>query len=571
MGQIEILSRPRYIVKFTLFHDRGSPMAFQLRRAAVTAFLVSIFGSATLLACTNILVTKGASKDGSTMITYAADSHTRYGQLYFLPAGDHPEGTFIDIRDYGSGAFLGKVKGVTHTYSVVGFTNEHQLSMGETTFGGRPELVDTAGVIDYGSLMFLALQRSRTAREAIKTIGSLVAEYGYRSSGESFSIGDPNEVWILELIGKGSGNRGAVWVAMRIPDGAISGHANHPRITTFPMNDTMNCYYSRDVITFARAKGYFSGKDTEFSFSDTYAPLDFSGARFCEARIWSVFNRVNGSMGEYQDYAKGKNLSKRMPLWIRPDTKLSVHDVMELMRDYYGGTDLDMTKDVGAGPYGCPYRWRPMTWKLDSVEYLNERAISTQQTAFSYVAQARSWLPDHIGGVLWFGVDDTYHTVYTPMYCSITATPPAFSVGNGSMMEWSDDAAFWIFNQVSNFAYTRFNAISPDIRAKQAELESKYLALVPAIDHAALEMTKSGQDRAIQFLTEFCTSLGQSTFAEWKALYHTLFVKYMDGNIKTAVPRQLNPLVKQPGYSEEWKRMVARETGDKLMVPPPHK
>jgi dipeptidase len=244
---------------------------------------------------------------------------------------------------------------------------------------------------------------------------------------------------------------------------------------------------------------------------------------------------------------------------------------MELMRDYYGGTDLDMTKDVGAGPYGCPYRWRPMTWKLDSVEYLNERAISTQQTAFSYVAQARSWLPDHIGGVLWFGVDDTYHTVYTPMYCSITATPPAFSVGNGSMMEWSDDAAFWIFNQVSNFAYTRFNAISPDIRAKQAELESKYLALVPAIDHAALEMTKSGQDRAIQFLTEFCTSLGQSTFAEWKALYHTLFVKYMDGNIKTAVPRQLNPLVKQPGYSEEWKRMVARETGDKLMVPPPHK
>ncbi len=543
-------------------------MTFRTLRTALTGVLICALGPAQLLACTNILVSKGASKDGSTMITYAADSHTRYGRLYFRPAADYPEGTFVDIHDYGSGAYLGKVKQAAHTYSVVGFTNEHQVSMGETTFGGRPELVDTAGVIDYGSLMFLALQRSRSAREVIKTIGTLVAEYGYRSSGESFSISDPNEVWIMELIGKGPGNKGAVWVAMRIPDGAIAGHANHPRIMTFPLKDTMNCYYAPDVITFARARGYFSGKDTEFSFSDTYAPLDFSAARFCEARVWSVFNRVNGSMGKYLDYAKGTNLRNRMPLWIRPDRKLSVHDVMELMRDYFGGTDLDMSKDVGAGPYGCPYRWRPMTWKADSVEYLNERAISTQQTAFSYVAQARSWLPDHIGGVLWFGVDDTYHTVYTPMYCSITATPPAYSEGNGSMMEWSDDAAFWIFNQVSNFSYTRFNAISPDVRTKQAELENKYLALIPAIDNTALELTTSGKEKAVQFLTEFCTSMGQSTFTEWKALYRYLFLKYMDGNIKTRVPGQLNPAVKQPGYSEEWKRMVARESGDKLKVPP---
>ncbi|MCC6395659.1 MAG: C69 family dipeptidase [Bacteroidetes bacterium] len=524
-----------------------------------------------LSACTNILVTKGASADGSTMITYAADSHTRYGQLYFLPAADYPAGATVDILDYGNGAYLGKVRQVAHTYSVVGFMNEHQVSMGETTFGGRPELADTAGIIDYGNLMFLALQRSRTAREAIKTMGMLVEEYGYHSSGESFSIADPHEVWIMEMIGKGSGNKGAVWVAMRIPDGYIAGHANHPRITTFPLHDTVNCYYAPDVITFARSRGYFSGEDAQFSFSDTYAPLDFGAARFCEARIWSVFNRVNGSMGRYLDYARGANLENRMPLWIKPDRKLTVHETMELMRDYFQGTELDMSKDVGAGPYGCPYRWRPMTWNVDSVEYLNERAISTQQTGFSFVAQGRSWLPDHIGGIFWFGVDDTYHTVYTPMYCSIRSTPPAFAVGNGSMMEFSDDAAFWIFNQVSNFAYTRFNAISPEIRAKQAELEARYIALVPGIDKAALDLTAKDKEAAVTFLTEFSTSLGQSTFREWKSLYRALFVKYMDGNIKTKVPNKLNPLVQQPGYGEEWQRRVARETGDRLKVLTPAK
>jgi dipeptidase len=535
------------------------------------AFLLSAAAPAVLVACTNILVSKGASRDGSTMITYAADSHTRYGELFFLPASNNPAGSMADIRDYGSGAFLGRIRQVPHTYSVVGFMNEHQLSMGETTFGGRPELVDTAGIIDWGSLMFLALQRSRNAREAIRTIASLVDEYGYRSSGESFSIADPNEVWIMELIGKGSGNKGAVWVAMRIPDGCISGHANHPRITTFPKNDTTNCYYAPDVITVARTRGYYSGTDAQFSFSDAYAPLDFGAARACEARIWAVFNRVNGTMGRYRDYAKGENLRNRMPLWIKPDKKLSVHDVMELMRDYYQGTELDMSNDVGAGPYGCPYRWRPMTWKVDSVEYVNERAISTQQTAFSFVAQGRSWLPDHIGGIFWFGVDDTYHTVYTPMYCSITATPHAFAVGNGAMMEFSDDAAFWIFNQVSNFSYTRFNVISPEIRAKQGELESKYISLVPGIDNAALELTKNGKETAVSLLTDFCASLGQETFSEWKTLYRALFVKYMDGNIKTKVPNRKNPVVQQPGYGEAWQRMVARETGEKLKVLKPAK
>ncbi len=536
-------------------------------RHALSVLVLTITVSSLSSACTNILVTRGAAKDGSTLITYAADSHTRYGQLYFLPAADHPEGTMVDVHDYGSGAWLGKVRQARHTYSVVGFTNEHQVSMGETTFGGRPELVDTAGIIDYGTLMFMAMQRSRTAREAIHTIGALVAEYGYRSSGESFSIADPHEVWIMELIGKGPGNTGAVWVAMRVPDGYISGHANHPRIMTFPLKDTLNCYYAPDVITFARSKGYFNGKDAAFSFSDTYAPLDFSAARFCEARIWSVFNRVNASMGAYAAYAKGEDLSKRMPLWIKPDRKLDVHDLMELMRDYYGGTDLDMTQDVGAGPFGCPYRWRPMTWSVDSAEYLNERAISTQQTGFSFVAQARAWLPDHIGGILWFGVDDTYHTVYTPMYCSITSTPPAFREGNGSMMEWSDDAAFWIFNQVSNFSYTRFNVISPEIRARQAALEAGYLAQVPGVDRAALELSKTSKEAAIAYLTDYSTTAGQATFGAWKKLYRDLFVKFMDGNIKTKVPGRQNPAVAQPGYSDAWKRMVAREAGDRLKVP----
>jgi dipeptidase len=414
--------------------------------------------------------------------------------------------------------------------------------------------------------MYLALQRARTAREAIKIMGSIVAEYGYRSVGESFSVSDPNEVWILEMIGKGPGNTGAVWVAMRIPDGYISGHANHARITTFPLKDTVNCYYAPDVISFARSKGYFNGADKEFSFSDTYAPLDFGAARFCEARVWAVFNRVNKTMGRYLDYAKGFNFNNRMPLWIKPDEKLSVHEVMELMRDYFQGTDLDMSKDIGAGPYGCPYRWRPLTWKVDSVEYLNERAIATQQTGFSFVAQARSWLPNHIGGILWFGVDDIYHTVYTPMYCSMTSVPHAFEVGNGAMMEFSDESAFWIFNQVSNFSYTRFNVISPEIRARQAELENKYLASAGAIDKTAQELTKIDKGTAVQFLTEYSISQGQNTFHEWKKLYRYLFTKYMDGNIKTKVAGQFIPDVKQPGYGDDWNRRIAKDTGDKLKV-----
>ena len=519
-----------------------------------------------LHACTNILVTKGASKDGSTMITYAADSHTLYGELYFRPATDYPDGAMVDIIDWDNGVFLGRIRQVRHTFSVVGNMNEHQVSIGETTFGGRPELVDTTGIIDYGSLMYLALQRARTAREAIHVMTGLVAEYGYNSGGESFSLSDPNEVWILEMVGKGPGSKGAVWVAYRIPDGCISGHANHARIRTFPLGDTLNCLYAPDVISFAREKGLFRGSDDEFSFSDVYAPVDFGGARFCEARVWAVFNRVAAGMDRYLTYVRGADLTNRMPLWIKPDRKVSLHDVMELMRDYFQGTEFDMTRDIGAGPFGCPYRWRPLTWKVDSLEYLNERAIATQQTGFSFVAQARSWLPDHIGGLFWFGVDDIYHTVYTPMYCSITQVPPAFAEGNGNMMEFSDDAAFWVFNQVSNLSYTRFDTISVDIRKKQAELEGKYIALTPGIDKAALELTKQGVGDAIRFLTEYSVNQGQATFRAWKELYRSLFVTYMDGNIKTKVAGQMNPNVMQPGYGAAWYRKVSEATGEKLKV-----
>jgi len=411
-------------------------------------------------ACTNFLVTKGASKDGSTMITYSADSHVLYGELYFWPAMKYKPGTMVDVYEWDTGKFLGSIEQAPVTYSVVGNINQFQLAIGETTYGGRGELHNPDGIIDYGSLIYLTLQRAKNAREAIHTIITLTEKYGYCSSGESFSIADPNEVWIMEIIGKGPGRKGMAFVARRIPDGYISGHANQARIQTFPLSATPANAVS------------FTGEDKDFSFSDTYAPVDFGGARFCEARVWAGFNRVSSGMDKYAEYAKGHDLKNRMPLWVKPDKKLSVQDVMGMMRDYYQGTELDMTKDIGAGPYKSIVRWRPMTWKVDGVDYFHERAISTQQTGFSFVAQSRSWLPDPIGGILWFGVDDTYSTVYVPMYCSMTETPHAFAVGNGNMMTFSPDAAFWVFNQVSNLAYTRYSDMIPEIQKVQSALRN---------------------------------------------------------------------------------------------------
>ena len=575
-------------------------------RIKITVLIIALaLISNVSMACTNYLITKGASTDGSTMISYAADSHVLYGELYHWSAGTYPIGTMMDVYEWDTGKFLGQIEQALRTYNVVGNMNENQVAIGETTYGGRSELSSQPGaIIDYGSLIYITLQRATSARDAIKIMTSLVADYGYYSSGESFSISDKDEVWILEMIGKGKGEKGAVWVARLIPDGYVSGHANQARITTFPLADgktsiTFNdidkisdkkitTVYATDVISFARDKGFYQGSDAEFSFSDVYAPVDFGGARFCEIRVWTMFNAVNNDMAQYWDYVKGhinykeahvketpitpaNYATNRMPLWIKPDNKVSVHDMMMFMRDHLEGTELDMSKDVGAGPFNNPYRWRPLTWEVDGVSYCNERATATQQTGFSFIAQSRSWLPNEIGGIIWWGVDDASGTVYMPMYSSITEVPYNFAVGNGSMMEWSDDAGFWIFNQVQNFAYTRYNVIHPEIAKLQKEMETGFIAVTPAVDAAANELLTTDKIAAIKYLTNYSCSVGANVFTTWKKFYQYLFVKYMDGNIKTAqdVPEGYKyhaPKVSQPGYGEDTYKLIIEKTGDQFKV-----
>jgi dipeptidase len=520
-------------------------------------FLLIFFLNLAADACTNFLISKGATKDGSTMITYAADSHELYGELYFTPAADHLPGAMLDIYEWDTGKYLGQIKQVPHTYTVVGNMNEHQVSIGETTWGGREELKDPKAIMDYGSLMYIALQRAKTAREAIKVITELVAEYGYYSAGESFSIADPNEVWIMEIIGKGSDNKGAIWVARKVPDGYICAHANQARIRQFPLRDKENCLYAKDVISFAREKGYFNGRDEDFSFADAYAPLDYGALRFCEARVWSMFRRSAPSLNLSMNYAKGVKGAEPLPLWIKPDKKLSVHDVMELMRDHFEGSDFDMTKDIGAGPFNLPYRWRPLTWEVDSVRYCNERATSTQQTGFSFVAQARSWLPDPIGGVFWFGVDDTYSTVYVPIYCGVKQVPHSFAVGTGSFHDFTWESAFWVFNFVSNYAYLRYSDMITDIQKVQRELEGKFLADQSQIEEAAMKLYEQSPQIAREYLTDYSMKLGDSTIKRWKKLGEFLIYKYLDGNVKDELGK-----VTHPGYPESWYRRIVNETGD---------
>ncbi|MEG0795700.1 MAG: C69 family dipeptidase [Odoribacter sp.] len=542
-------------------------------------------------ACTNFLLTKSTTQDGSTMITYSADSHVLYGEMYHWPAGIWPAGTMMDIYEWDSGKFMGKIAQAAQTYNVVGNMNEFQLAIGETTYGGRKELESQAGAImDYGSLIYTTLQRAKNAREAITVMTGLVEEYGYASSGESFSISDPNEVWVLEMIGKGEGEKGAVWVARMVPDGYVCAHANQARITTFPLegktsitsdqmkkiyNKEVTTVYSKDVIAFARQKGFYpqDAKNADFSFSDTYAPVDFSGARACEIRVWAFFNAVNPDMGSYFEYVKG-NIQRdkkgyathRMPLWVKPSRKLDVLEVMDFMRDHLEGTELDMTKDPGAGPYACPYRWRPMTFQVDGQEYTHERATATQQTGFSFITQSRSWLANEIGGILWFGVDDAASTVYFPMYSCSTRTPESYAVGNGNMMEFTNKAAFWVFNQVTNFAYTRYNAIHPEIRAKQKALEIQYKNFVQAADAGANALLSQNKATAIEFLTSFSCNTGDQLTDTWRDFYGYLFARYMDGNIKTALPGEKNPNVKQPALPEWYLRNIIEKAGDKLKV-----
>ncbi|MCF6341451.1 MAG: C69 family dipeptidase [Bacteroidales bacterium] len=556
-------------------------------------------------ACTNYLITKGASVDGSTMISYAADSHVLYGELYHWPAGTWPEGTMMDVYEWDTGKFLGQIEQAPVTYNVVGNMNEHQVAIGETTYGGLDTLAKQSGaIVDYGSLIYITLQRAKSAREAIKFMHELVSRYGYYSSGESFSISDKNEVWIMDLIGKGELGKGAVWVARLIPDGYVSGHANQARITTFPLekeknsisskdidkifDDGIDCVYAEDVISFAKEHGLYKGKDKEFSFSDVYAPVGFGGARFCEIRVWTMFNKVAPGMDEYWDYVKGdiehpkphkegepitpeNYANNRMPLWVKAENKVSVQDMFAFMRDHLEGTELDMSKDVGAGPFAVPYRWRPLTWKVDGVAYCNERATATQQTGFSFIAQSRSWLPDAIGGIIWWGVDDASGTVYMPMYASITTIPHNFAVGNGGMMEWSETSGFWIFNQVQNLAYTRYNYIHPDVQAVQQKLEQEFVDFTPAIDAGAQSLYEQDPSQAVAYLTNYSNSAAEKTFNTWKNLYAQLFMKYMDGNIKTKkeIPegyKYTNPEVNQPGYSPEKYQMIIDETGNQFKV-----
>lgn len=553
-----------------------------------------VFATSAVMACTNFLVTKGASTDGSTFISYAADSHTLYGELYYRKAATYPAGTMFTVYDWDSGKKLGEIPQVAKTYSVVGNMNECQLAIGETTYGGLEDLYKPNGIIDYGSLIYLTLQRASNAREAIKTMAELLATYGYASEGESFSIADPNEVWVMDLIGKGEKinnkkwTKGAVWVARRVPDGYICAHANQARITTFPMEKQsknsissknlkrifekdIDVVYAYDVVEFARMKGLYSGKDEDFSFCETYNPLTFGGARGCEARVYAFFHRAADNMQQYEDYAMGHNLKNRMPLWVKPSKKISVLDMMSFMRDHYEGTAMDMTKDLGAGPYKCPYRWRPMGWEIDGKTYVHERATSTQQTGFSFIAQCRSWLPNKVGGILWFGVDDTYSTVYCPMYCGITQIPLYFQEGNGNMVTYSPTSAFWLFNQVANFVYSRYDAMIVDLQKVQSTLETGYVKSVA--DNDAKVKNLSG-DQLTAALNKYSNEQADNMFTAWTNLSHYLLVKYMDGNIKKEKDGRFmesedrpgqNVFPDQPRYPDWWYRKIVEDHGDVLI------
>lgn len=525
-----------------------------------------------IFACTNFLVGKYASVDGSTMITYSADSYALFGELYHWPAKKYSQGEMLKVYEWDSGKYLGEIAQASQTYNVVGNMNEYQVTIGETTFGGREELADPDGIIDYGSLIYIALQRSKTAREAIKIMTDLVAEYGYYSGGESFSIGDPNEIWVLEMIGKGKGNKGAVWVAVRIPDDCISAHANQSRIHQFPLKDPKNCLYSKDVISFAREKGYYTGKDEDFSFSKVYNPLDFGGQRFCEARVWSFFNKCNKDMAKFVTYAQGKT-QEPMPLYIKPDKKLSLADIQGMMRDHYEGTELDWTNDIGAGPFKSPYRWAPLTWKVDSVEYCNERPIATQQTGFVFTSQMRSWLPNSIGGLLWFGTDDAAQTVFTPMYCSVTEVPECYREGNGDLYTFSWTSSFWIQNWVSNMVYNKYDYMHPDLKKVQDELEGKFLAEQNSTEKEALELYKKSPEQAVQFLTKYSEKQAQYAFEKWKKLGEFLVIKYMDGVVRKEKDGEFirnehgKPSSPQRvGYPKDFYERVVKETGDKYKV-----
>ena len=537
---------------------------FNITLAAAAMIMANALPSS---ACTNFIVTRGASTDSSVLVSYAADSHQLYGCLYHYMPSRRAART-MPVYEWDTGRYIGDIAQAAQTYSTVGNMNEHSLIITETTFGGRHELENPDGGIDYGSLIYITLQRARTAREAIRIIVDLADTYGYCSSGESFTIADPDEAWIMELIGRGKQGKGIVWVARRIPDGYVSAHANQARITTFPKDDPENCLYSDDVVELARSMGWYEGTDEDFSFADAYAPLDFSAMRGCEARVWSFFRTVADDMDKYVDYAMGHNPDNRMPLWVKPRTKVSPKMVFDAMRDHYEGTPMDMTTDLGAGGHGLPYRWRPMNFEVDGVEYCNERATATQQTGFWLVGQARKGKT----GILWFGVDDAATSCLTPIYCNSTEVAECIAEDNGSMLDYSPTSSFWIFNRVANFAYLRYDLIAADVRKSIDQWENDKLSQVARIDAAAAAMSPA---KARKYLTEYSVNTAQQLFDRWVELDRYLLVKYIDGNVKgenadgfidNGNGRDIPGKIEWPGYNEKWKRAVAADNGEVLRV-----
>ena len=520
-------------------------------------------------ACTSLIAAKGATADGSVMVTYAADSHNLYGELYNQPAADHPAGTMRKIVEWDPGKPLGEIPEVPHTYATIGNMNEHGLAIAESTWGGREELAGT-GIIDYGSLIYVTLQRAKTAREAIKVMTNLVKDYGYASSGESFSIADPDEAWVMELIGKGKADKGAVWVARRVPDGHISGHANHPRIHKFPLKDkTGETIYSPDVIKFARSQGYFNGKDEDFDFSKAYGVTDFGALRGCDARVWAYFNKFSKGMDAYLPWIERAE-GEPMPLWVKPDSLLTASDMKWMMRDHFEGTPYDMTNDIGAGPYKVPYRWRPMTFTVDSVEYTHERAIATQQTGFSFVAQLRGDLPAYLRGLLWFGTDDANTSVYLPVFCSVKKAPAQLAHGDINTLDWNSN--FWVNNYVANQAYNRYSLMIPDIRRVQSKLERDIEEDV----RVAIEQIPAFSDEEIcHNLTQDLADIwAERATTEYKKLGDYLFVKFLDGNMKKTdadhnfvKSEHGMPVYPEfPGYDDRYFRTIVDDAGPRLRV-----
>ena len=537
-----------------------------------TLFLFSWLVAFAGMACTNLIVGKKASADGSVMITYSSDDYGSYGYLHFYPAGQHKPGEMRALYDYETNNYLGQIPEAPYTYGVIGQINDHQLSIMETTFGGREELVDSTGLFDYGSLMYVTLQRAKTAREAIDVWVKLCETYGYRSEGESITLADPNEVWVLEFVGKGPGRKGIVWVARRLPDDCITGHANQARITTFPLKDKDNCLYAKDVIKFAREKGYFSGKDAEFSFRDAYAPNDFSGRRICDARVWSFFNRHAGGMERYLPYILGKeDGTEELPWCIRPEKPITLNDLKQAMRDHFEGTPLDMTSDLGAGPYEAPYRPTPLFFEVDGKKYFNERPISTQQTAVTYLAQLRSWLPDYIGGLLWVGFDDANMVPFTPVYGCSTLCPEPYAEQTAGPFDFSVKSAYWLQNALSNFVYPRYCQLFPEVMQARDTLDRELEALQAQVEKEAAALS---QAEAVRYLTGYTARTSGLMMDRWRTLFERLIVKYndmaekpeADGRYKRTAGGEHVPVIR-PGYPERYRRAIVETTGERYLAP----